>query len=442
MDCTKFEEKLNAYFDRELDAEERAAFMEELRTNSRYRWDFKLYRKMFQVLERMEVESPEDLPERIKQEIEKIRAPRVLLPRPWLVNSPATYAMAAAALFFFALFLGRETRPHPQPHLPAPAPLVAQAPENVKPALVAPVQASPEADGLIRVLPEGLVEVMRKGSITWTLAHTGDRIDFEDRVRTAPGATVRLVYPDRAWIKVREGSLVQVLDEAVRVFQGDTWIKVEKTGSRFEARTPNAVASVRGTMYSVHVRRSAMDQEEVLRLAAERTAKSIGENLPSHTSLAQASTLGAQVALARHIWQELLNSFETDVKVYESTVAVAPLDPESGAPGSELLVHAGQGLQVNGPQLASIRGLTPQDYRTWKLPVPEAVLASQTTRPLPVLDPIPSAADTTPVVVDEPTHSDLPESEGHTSQDNGPGAESSTRPTGTQHLDFQGLRQR
>jgi hypothetical protein len=435
MDCTKFEEKLNAYFDRELDAEQRASFMEELRTNSRYRWDFKLYRKMFQVLERMEVDSPEDLPERIKEEIRQIREPHRLMPRAWLVNSPATYAMAAAALFFFALFLGRETRPLVQPgplSMKTPAPQLAALPRSPAPAALQESQA-----GKIRVIPEGLVEVMRQGSITWTLAHAGDHINFEDRVRTGDGATVRLIYPDRAYIKVREDSLVQVLDEAIRVFQGDTWIKVEKTGSRFEARTPNAVASVRGTMYSVHVKRQIMDQDEVLRLASEQTAQSVRDNLPTHTAMAPVSALGTQVTLARHIWQQLLGSFRTDVRVYESTVAVAPLNPLTGAPEKEQLVHGGQGLLVDGTKLASVRPLLPENYSSWKLPVPEAILAASPRVPLPTLDPISSQVETTEVV--EPGTADVKVSTSNTSE--GPNSSASKRPQGGSLLGYQGLRQ-
>lgn len=367
MAITDFEARLNAYFDRELDARDRAAFMEELRTNAQYRWDFKIYRKLFQVMEQMEVDSPEDLPQRIKDEVRRLRVGG-LRPRHALA-SPATFALAAAALFFFALFMGRETRPPAGPLTAPPAATrMALAPAQ-------PPPAPPAAAGTIRVIPEGRVEVMRKGSITWTLVHAGERIDYEDKVRTGGSGTVRLVYPDRAFLKVKPDSLVQVLDEAVRIYQGDAWIKVEKKGSRFEARTPNAVASVRGTMYSVHVRRLQLDRDEILRLASDGTTLGVTENVPAVTSDAAVSAAGTHLSLARHLWQHLLGAFETDVQVFESTVAVSALDPDTGAPVGEQLVAAGQGTHVAGVQVAAVRPLQPEDYQAWKLPVPPEVLA-------------------------------------------------------------------
>jgi len=382
MACNEYDKQLNAYFDRELDSDGREDLMGHLRTCGRCRWDFKLYRKMFQTMERMEVEPPSDLPGLVMEGIRKLS----LLRFPWAGNvhfltTPRAYGFAAAAVFMIAVLAGWQSRAPEGPVLPtATAHMTTGDPTGGLTA--SPLRSSP---GPIRVLPEGRVQIMRRGSMDWVDAEPGDRIGYEDRVRTGEGSSVRLEYPDRAWLRIRPQSLVQVLDQAVRVFQGRTWIKVQKKGSRFEARTPNAVASVRGTIYSVAVERQELDRERLLQLAREGAAQAALDSAASPGgSNAPLSAAGAPLDMAAYLRQTLLSSFRTEVKVYESTVAVSPLDPRTGAPVSESLVPEGQGTQVHGTEVAALAPLSPEDYYAWNLPPPPKVLTA--VRPLPAAE--------------------------------------------------------
>lgn len=416
MSRDQFEERLNAYFDDELNASEREAFLLEVRSQPRKRWDFKLYRKIFQVLRELDAEAPEGLADRIKQQIQDLE----VSPLPisiWSSFRPHIgFGLAAAAVFMLTLFLGDESRRVQPPRLAErPAPI--EEALSPRPVLAhTQLAQAPAEKGPIKIVPQGLVEILSKKSITWSLARSGDTLDFEDRIRTGSDGEVWLVYPDKTWMKIRPGSLVQVLDQAVRVFQGDTWIKVEKRGSRFEARTPNAVASVRGTIYSVHVKRRSLAPGELLALAESGTQIGLQESIPASPSAALLSATNTNFSVARHLWQQMLGETETKVKVFESVVAVSSLDPETQSLSEPVLVPAGQQTEVEGVQVASLQPLRAEDYLTWKLPVPKAALAvpslpkplerpllTQPARPVrvPSLDELPARLEGEVVEVDD-----------------------------------------
>lgn len=385
MACETFERRLHEYFDRELDASGRDLLMEHLRDCGSCRWDFKLYRKMFQTMEQMEVESPAGLSGSIMEAIRKISFVTLLGPRKLgFFASPASYGLAAAAVFLVAVVVGW----HSQVPDPLRAPVTARMvnPGPVATALAPPpveLAAAPgvaETEATIRVIPEGRVEVMRKGNLAWEAIRPGDRVGYEDRIRTASEASARLEYPDRTYVRIKSQSLVQILDQALRVYQGDTWIKVEKKGSRFEARTPNAVASVRGTIFAVKVDRAPLDRAEILRIAeqgaTDGTLGTAGTNAPL-------SATGTPLTLAHHLRATLLKGFKTEVSVFESVVAVSPVDPRSGVTLSEVLLKQGQATSVAGTELAAVRPLEAREYYAWNLPPPADVLARGEAVPMP-----------------------------------------------------------
>lgn len=370
MACQAYQDKVHAYFDRELDAGGRDEFMTHLRDCAECRWDFKLYRKMFQTMEQMDAESPLDLPSRI---MAAVRGMGLSVPwgqGPAWYASPQTWGLAAAAVFMIAAYVGFETRRPLENPFESPRPVMQQA-TALEAAPARPQEPAESRLGPIRVTATGRVEVLRRGSSEWSAVSANERIGYEDRVRTGPDASAVIEYPDRASLRVKPGSLVQVLDQAVRVFQGDTWIKVERKGSRFEARTPNAVASVRGTMYAVRVERVPFDRDQLLAVAEGALEPGVGSATGPNASVSAAS---APLTLAERLRLELLGRFRTSVKVYESTVAVQAVDPATGERKAEHLVGAGRATAVTGDMVQPVTVLEPADYLAWKLPVPAAVL--------------------------------------------------------------------
>lgn len=373
MACQAYQDKVHAYFDRELDAGGRDEFMAHLRDCADCRWDFKLYRKMFQTMEQMDADAPQDLPSRIMATVRGMGMPLPWAGIPSWYATPQAMGLAAAAVFVVAVYAGLETRRPLAPPFEAPRPVMQQA--AAEPLPVRAVEPAESRLGPIRVTATGRVEVLRRGTSEWSLVSANERIGYEDRVRTGADASAVIEYPDRASLRVKPGSLVQVLDQAVRVFQGDTWIKVERKGSRFEARTPNAVASVRGTMYAVRVERIPFDRDQLLAVAEGALEPGADSASGPNASVSAAS---APLTLAERLRLELLGRFRTSVKVYESTVAVQAVDPATGERKPERLVGAGYGTAVTGDTVLEAAALEPADYLAWKLPVPAAVLHQAT----------------------------------------------------------------
>jgi hypothetical protein len=52
---------------------------------------------------------------------------------------------------------------------------------------------------------------------------------------------------------LKPSTTLQVIVDGLRLYRGQTWIKVVKQGSGFRCITPSAIASVRGTKFSVEV---------------------------------------------------------------------------------------------------------------------------------------------------------------------------------------------
>ncbi len=86
------------------------------------------------------------------------------------------------------------------------------------------------------------------------LLSVGDRVLVGSRVKTSVKAWAALKWEDGTLLRLRGNSLVELTAEGFRLHRGDSWIRVAKVGKRFEALTYNAVASVRGTCFTVSSR--------------------------------------------------------------------------------------------------------------------------------------------------------------------------------------------
>lgn len=110
---------------------------------------------------------------------------------------------------------------------------------------------------------EGTVSKSRDGK-DWKPLSKGDTLAENESVKTGVKSRLELTLPDGSKMRFSEGtnfkvdSLMFKEEErslGIDVLFGKAWAKVtkEKKGSRFEVKTPNAVAGVRGTVYRVDV---------------------------------------------------------------------------------------------------------------------------------------------------------------------------------------------
>lgn len=105
----------------------------------------------------------------------------------------------------------------------------------------------------------GTVEIGTGEPPVWRAAQTGDELRAGDSLRTGSDGRVELQLPTgRA--RVYEDSLLRLpsdwaagLDESVELDRGSSLFDVLRQGRTFEVRTPEAIAMVKGTQFSVSV---------------------------------------------------------------------------------------------------------------------------------------------------------------------------------------------
>lgn len=82
-----------------------------------------------------------------------------------------------------------------------------------------------------------------------TEIHTGYLLKVPD------DGKVEICYLDGAIIRFKGGSRVQFQLNALRLFTGKVWLRIVKSGNKFEVITPTFVAGVRGTVFAVEAKR-------------------------------------------------------------------------------------------------------------------------------------------------------------------------------------------
>lgn len=393
MACEKYEELLHRHFDNALSSDEEAHLQEHLKGCRRCRIDMKLYTWMFRAMAGLaEVAPPLDFTRSVMESIGKLpslglsrRAGFSVRDLVWGVGVAAvSLALIGGGLFWY----GQPTAPARL--VRAPLPMMKADGYHLTQETGA-LRAPELGQERVRLFCDGPnVRILPNGTQRWQRVAFEKSLVFGDRVQTPPDFGARLVYPDQTWIRLKPGTTVQVLAEAIRVYHGDTWIKVEKRGTRFQALTPNAVASVRGTAYTAGV-----TFRPTTAYGKDLSDRMLSAALPG-TDLVAASLTGRLVsALVTAAGSETYRkAIRSEFKVYESAVDVRALAPETLDETAAQIVHEGSGVLVADGGVTEPAPLAVSDYLAWNLPPAPSLLHPQ-PRPVAVSRPVagPTAAD-------------------------------------------------
>lgn len=212
---------------------------------------------------------------------------------------------------------------------------------------------------------QGEAQVLKQDGYTWQKLSGTVRLNYNDRVRTLAGSNVHLAYDDGTELKLKPESMIEVMSNGIRVFHGSSWISVVKKGRHFEARTPNLVASVRGTAYDVTV--SYPNKPLELALADLSQRKELLIKSVSPEVYFRDFTLDALAELSA---RDSDFSVDSRVRVYESSVFVAPADALGQEEERGLVLSEGQMVEVRPDnwhlQLAA-KPMGDNDYTDWGL---------------------------------------------------------------------------
>ena len=429
MTCERFEDLLQEHLDKSLSKAEEAELQQHLSECKRCRLDEMLYGKILSTLSDLkDVDAPSlEITESVRQAIDEEPARKakvVAFPTPrrfrwaWGVVS-----LAAVVLMALGVHLAQT---------PVDKPVIIAG--KVEPKQVEPVRPKivPRPIGRLVIVGEK-AKVLRHGQKLWQKVGGEIELALGDRVQTAKGCDGILYYEGRGKLTVKPNTDLQIINRGIRVKNGSTWIKIAKRGKGFFVETPNAVAAVRGTIYTVEVSKAndfikrsahivdfletADPNKGTLTVAYDlngekkeaQVAYSKSPDLPEATvqALKVFTTSGKKLQIA--IWTpakrpeevHLYRALSTDVNVFRGAVEVYPgtIDERHG---DSVVLRKNESVEVCGCFTAPKAPIQLAAYKKYGMDAPPDILA-----PVPpvnvtdVTDTVVTGATSAGVVVDD-----------------------------------------
>lgn len=374
----KFEEALNDDLDNLLSQKDRRELSDQIESDREYQNNATLYYLMRDLLQDISKQDehrvvPAGFTESVMHEVSN--SPAYSQPVKYgSVHKIVRYGLGVAAcLFGLSIVLWQ------------PSDKIGESLERVRPSTLiadsAGISSGTSIESLaaeVKILQAtGQVQVFKDNGFVWQSLDRGVSINIRDKVRTLAGASLHLAYEDGVELKLKANSLIELEDDGLRVFHGDSWVHVKRKGRQFQTHTPNLVASVRGTIYDVSVKYSQQSYSEFI---GDVTNKNVLKGTDPalyfrDVSLDTLNEMGNR---------QFAGAVESNVRVYESSVDVTPVDPVSGIGGSGVILQEGQQIQLisvaNSLDQSKVRRLGREDFHYWGMQVPQFVDGDQSNQ--------------------------------------------------------------
>ena len=429
MTCERFEDLLQEHLDKSLSKAEEAELQQHLSECKSCRLDEMLYGKILTTLSELkDVDAPSlEITENVRKAIDKepARTGKVVAFPTVRRFRWAWGVVSLAAVVLMALGIHLASKPIDKPVIVA---------GKVEPKQVEPVRPKvvPRPIGRLVIVGEK-AKVLRNGQNTWQKVSGEIELALGDRIQTANGCDGILYYEGRGRLTVKPNTDLQIINMGVRVRSGSTWIKIAKRGKGFFAETPNAVAAVRGTIYTVEVspandfiERSASIVDFVETAAPNKgtlivaydlngekkeaqVAYSKSPDIPEATvqALKVFTATGKKLQIA--VWTpaarpdevHLFKSLSTTVNVFRGAVEVYPGTIDERL-GDSVMVKKHEKVEVCGQVTAPKAPIQLAAYKKYGMDAPPDILAP--VHPVNVTDAtdnIATGTTTTGVVVDD-----------------------------------------
>ena len=199
--------------------------------------------------------------------------------------------------------------------------------------------SSADAVGKVTTM-EGEVEVKPGESETWKALNLGDEVYPKDTIKTAEDSKVEIFFIDESSVSIGPQTTIKIekliyspaknyRDSSMRLLLGKTRFNVRRLFSReskFEVRTPTAVAGVKGTRFIVWVLSPVLT-----RIAVDEGQVSVRNISP---------LVKGEVLLGRN--------FGTEIQIN-----TPPSEPKSF--GREQMQNMSQGLDIRGRRISTER---------------------------------------------------------------------------------------
>lgn len=110
-------------------------------------------------------------------------------------------------------------------------------------------------------LISGDVQICRSEQNEWTALKFNELINVADRVKLGNESKLEVCYNDGNILRAAQNSELEFDLETVKLFNGQTWLRIVKVGTKFEVIAPTFVAGVRGTVFSVKTSKNAAKKD-------------------------------------------------------------------------------------------------------------------------------------------------------------------------------------
>jgi hypothetical protein len=388
MSCKHFEELLQSHLDRDLNTVEEAELKSHLDACESCRCDALLYDSLLDNLTEdlfdVEVPSAEIMAgvhQKIRRNSLQIDNLEKVSSQPGLFGrfNLAWAVVGFAAFLFVSMGL----------HLGNQSPSIGRRSEvavNTVPSVIRQPIVEVARPVVAKVNDAEGVFVCRSNSNEWKSANGDLSLHLGDRVLTGKGSDVVLYYVGRGRLTLKPDTDLQIISSGVRIRRGASWFKITKLGRGFYTETPNAVAAVRGTIYTVEVT----------------------PTLPSETSV---------------------NLFRGAVEVYPGTLENALTNEET----ESVVLGPGEAVQVSGQLLHGKEDIVAEEYERFGMEVPEHLATPADIAVDTAVQPVDTAATSEPAdysTTVEPDNTDLPKTVNGTEDDSlsGPSSAAVGRP--------------
>ncbi|HOD39436.1 MAG TPA: FecR family protein [Candidatus Wallbacteria bacterium] len=97
----------------------------------------------------------------------------------------------------------------------------------------------------------GTVQIQRGEQTDWLKLSFDDKINVGDKIKVADESKLEICYNDGNILRVTPNSELEIALESIKLYNGQTWLRIVKVGSKFEVIAPTFVAGVRGTVFAV-----------------------------------------------------------------------------------------------------------------------------------------------------------------------------------------------
>lgn len=105
-------------------------------------------------------------------------------------------------------------------------------------------------------LTNGNVEILHINQTEWTKVAINEKVNVGDRIKVADMSKLEICYEDGNILRVGANSELEMALETIKLYNGQTWVRVVKVGQKFEVVTPTFVAGVRGTVFAVTAKKA------------------------------------------------------------------------------------------------------------------------------------------------------------------------------------------